>query len=141
MRYILLSDEATCRDMSRALYRLQVPEAVSAGHCTLYLFGWHRHPTTGAWAMAFDDACQYPRHPDVPMMLTAPGDPYGSQALMQTLFLPIAADGVTSLQALLAYILANDVIDAGEILPLVDPALVKTQAEMDADGWFPGPMN
>jgi hypothetical protein len=104
---------------------------------TLYLFGWHKHPTSNEWAMNFDEQYQYRRHPDVPMMLTAPGDPYGSQALMQSLFLPIAADGTTSLQALLAYILANDVIDTAQILPLVDPALVKTQAEMDAAGWFP----
>jgi hypothetical protein len=104
---------------------------------TLYLFGWHKHPTSNEWAMRFDDAYQHPRHPYVPMMLTAPGDPYGSQALMQTLFLPIAADGVTSLQALTQYILANSVIDTAQILPLVDPALVKTQAEMDAAGWFP----
>ena len=140
MHYILLADEPTCRDLSRAMYRLSRPEHLSNVQTdTLYVFPWHQHPTTGAWAMAFDGQFQYPRHPDVPMMLTAPGDPYGSQALMQTLFLPIAADGANSLQALLAYILANDVIDTAMILPLVDPALVKTQAEMDAAGWFPTP--
>jgi hypothetical protein len=140
MRYILLTDEQTCRDLSRALWRLTRPAPVAAGETTLYLFGWHRHPTLDQWAMVFDDAYQYPRHPDVPMMLTAFGDPYGSQALMQSLFLPIAADGVTSLQALTQYILDNEIIDTAMILPLVDPALVKTKAEMDADGWFPAPV-
>ena len=137
MRYILLSDEQACQDLSRALWRLCRPAPIVAGEGTQYLFGWHQHPSLNQWALRFDEQYQYPRHPDVPGMLTAPGDPYGSQALMQTLFLPIAADGVTSLQALLAYILANDVIDTGEILPLVDPALVKTHAQMDAAGWFP----
>ena len=138
MNYVLLADKPTCMDLSRAMYRLGRPEHLSnALTDTLYLFGWHKHPTRNEWAMAFDDAYQYPRHPDVPGMLTAPGDPYGSQALMQTLFLPIAADGAASLQALTQYILDNDVIDTGEILPLVNPALVKTQAEMDSDGWFP----
>jgi hypothetical protein len=137
--YVLLSSETECKDLSRALWRLRRPEPVAeaAGDQTLYLFGWHKHPTLNQWALRFDEQYQYPRHPDVPMMLTAPGDPYGSQALMQSLFLPIAADGANSLQALLAYILANDVIDTGEILPLVDPALVKTQAQMEAAGWFP----
>jgi hypothetical protein len=125
--------------MSRALWRLCRPEpiAFAANDGTQYVFGWHKHPTFNQWAMRFDDAYQYPRHPDVPGMLTAPGDPYGSQALMQTLFLPIAADGANSLQALLAYILANDVIDTAQILPLIDPELVKTQAQMEAAGWFP----
>jgi len=137
MRYILLSSEQTCADLSRALYRISAPEHLSIGSGTLYLFPWIQHPVNGSWALNFDDAYQYQKHWAVNDMLTAPGDPYGSQALMQTLFLPIAADGTNSLQALLSYILANDVIDTGEILPLVDPELVKTQAEMDADGWFP----
>jgi hypothetical protein len=137
MRYILLSSEQTCADLSRALYRISAPEHLSIGSGTLYLFPWIQHPFSSAWAMQFDDAYQYPKHWAVNDMLTAPGDPYGSQAMMQTLFLPIAANGAASLQALLAYILANSVIDTAEILPLVDPALVKTQAEMDAAGWFP----
>lgn len=137
MRYVLLSDEQTCQHLSRALWRLCRPAPIAAGEGTQYLFGWHKHPTSNEWAMRFDEQYQYPRHADVPMMLTAPGDPYGSQALMQGLFLPIAADGENSLQALLAYILANDVIDTAQVLPLVDPALVKTQAQMEAAGWFP----
>jgi hypothetical protein len=139
MRYIRLSDEKTCQDLSRALWRIARPAPVAEADndVSQYLFGWHKHPTLGQWALAFDESYQYARHPDVPMMLTAPGDPYGSQALMQSLFLPIAADGANSLQALLSYILAHDVIDTGEILPLVDPALVKTKAQMDAAGWFP----
>jgi hypothetical protein len=141
MRYILLSNEQTCRDLSRALWRLCRPAPIAAGEDAQYLFGWHQHPTSNEWAMRFDEQYQYPRHPDVPGMLTASGDPYGSQALMQTLFLPIAADGVTSLQALTQYILDNEIIDTAMVLPLVDPALVKTQAEMDADGWFPVPVN
>jgi hypothetical protein len=141
MRYILLTDEQTCRDLSRSLWRIAVPHTVyNAETGTLYLFGWRKHPTTGAWAMDFDEQYQYRKHPDVNMMLTAPGDPYGSQALMQSLFLPIAADGVTSLQALTQYILDNEIIDTAMILPLVDPALVRTKAEMDADGWFPAPV-
>ena len=87
--------------------------------------------------MTFDDAYVHEKHPFVNTMLTAPGDPYGSQAMMQTLFLPIAANGVASLQALLTYILSNDAIDTAMVLPHVNPALVKTQAQMDADGWFP----
>jgi hypothetical protein len=138
MKYILLTDEAACEDLSSGLYRLGRPHTVSdASKDTLYLFGWHRHPINNDWAMIFDEQYQYARHADVPMMLTAPGDPYGSQALMQTLFLPIAANGAASLQALLAYILANDVIDTAQILPLIDPELVKTQAQMEAAGWFP----
>jgi hypothetical protein len=137
MRYILLSSEQTCTDLSRALYRISAPEHLSIGSGTLYLFPWIQHPVNESWALKFDDAYQYQKHWAVNDMLTAPGDPYGSQALMQTLFLPIAADGAASLQALLAYILAHDVIDTAQILPLVDPALVKTQAEMDAAGWFP----
>lgn len=137
MRYILLTDEQTCKDLSRALWRLTRPAPIAVGETTQYLFGWHKHPTRNEWALAFDEAYQYPRHPDVPMMLTTPGDPYGSQAMMQSLFLPIAANGVASLQALLTYILTHDVIDTGQVLPHVNPALVKTRAEMDADGWFP----
>ena len=141
MRYILLTDEQTCRDVSRALWRLcrPAPVAEAANDGTQYLFGWHKHPQRNDWALRFDEQYQYPRHPDVPMMLTAPGDPYGSQALMQTLFLPIAADGVNSLQALTQYILTHDVIDTGEVLPHVNPALVKIKAQMDAAGWFPDP--
>lgn len=141
MRYILFSSEQTCKDLSRALWRLSrpAPVAEAAGDQTQYLFGWHKHPTLSQWALAFDETYQYSRHPDVPMMLTAPGDPYGSQALMQTLFLPIAADGGNSLQALLTYILTHDVIDTAQVLPHVDPTIVKTRAEMDADGWFPTP--
>jgi len=142
MRYILLSDEQTCQDLSRALWRLcrPAPVAGAANDGTLYLFGWHRHPTLDQWAMIFDEQYQYPRHSDVPMMLTAQGDPYGSQADMQALFLPIAANGVNSLQALLTYILTNSVIDTAQILPHVNPALVKTRAQMEADGWFPTPV-
>ena len=139
MRYIHLSSKQTCQDLSRALWRIARPAPVAEADSDVsqYLFGWHKHPTLGQWALAFDESYQYARHPDVPMMLTAPGDPYGSQALMQSLFLPIAADGVTSLQALTQYILDNEIIDTAMILPHVNPALVKTQAEMDSDGWFP----
>jgi len=138
MYYILLADELTCKNLSRAMYRLSRPEHLSNVQTdTLYVFPWHQHPITGAWAMAFDDAYQYPRHPDVPSMLTAPDDPYGSQALMQTLFLPIAVNGAASLQTLTQYILSNSMIDTSQILPLIKPELVKTRAQMEADGWFP----
>lgn len=138
MKYVLLPDEAACRDLSRALYRISRPVTVAdEERDTLYLFMWFRHPTTGAWAMMFDDVFVYPRHPDVPMMLTAPGDPFGSQAMMQSLFLPIAANGAASLQALMTYILTHETIDTAMVLPHVNPALIRTQAEMDADGWFP----
>ena len=138
MRYILLSNEQTCKDLSRALWRLcrPAPVAEAANDGTQYLFGWHKHPTLNQWALAFDEQYQYPRHPDVPMMLTAPGDPYGSQAMMQSLFLPIAANGVASLQALMAYILTHDMIDTAQVLPHVNPALIRTWAQMDASGWF-----
>lgn len=137
MRYILLSDEQNCRDLSRALYRLNRPEHLAdLQNDTLYLFPWLEHPSTGAWALLFQANYQYAKHPDVNVTLTAQGDPYGSQALMQSLFLPIAADGVNSLQALTQYILDKDVIDTAEILPHVNPALVKTKAQMDAAGWF-----
>jgi hypothetical protein len=139
LKFVLLSTEDQCKELSAALHYLSRPRHIQDqdGDGPSYLFPWFRHPGSGLHALAFYDDYQYRKHPDVNMMLTAPGDPYGSQALMQSLFLPIAADGANSLQALLAYILANDVIDTGEILPLVDPVLVKTQAEMDADGWFP----
>lgn len=140
MKYILLSDEQNCKDLSRALYRINRPEHLAdLQNDTLYLFPWHKHPSTGTWALLFQDDYQYMKHPDVNVTLTAPGDPYGSQALMQTLFLPIAADGVNSLQALLTYILTHDVIDTAMVLPHVNPALVKTKAQMDAAGWFPNP--
>jgi hypothetical protein len=105
-----------------------------------YLFDWKKHPTLNQWAMAFNASFQYRRHPDVPMMLTTPGDPYGSQAMMQSLFLPIAANGPASLQALLTYVLTHEVIDTAMVLPHVNPTLVRTKAQMDAAGWFPLPV-
>lgn len=141
VKYVLLLNEQACKDISSALLRLCRPAPVQQQYqdVSKYLFPWHQHPTLGQWALAFDETYQYPRHPDVPMMLTAPGDPYGSQAMMQSLFLPIAADGVNSLQALLTYILTHDVIDTAQFLPHVSPALVRTRAQMDAEGWFPEP--
>lgn len=136
MKYVLLTDEQTCKDLSRALYRLQIPESLSEKTGTQYLFAWVKHPDQNEWALEFSETLQYRKHPDVNMMLTAPGDPYGSQAMMQTLFLPIAANGAASLQALLGYILANDVIDTAQVLPHVNPALVRTQAQMESAGWF-----
>jgi hypothetical protein len=101
------------------------------------MYEWRKHPQNDQWTLLFDEQYQYPRHPDVPAMLTEPGDPYGSQAMMQSLFLPIAANGVASLQALTQYILTHDTIDTAQVLPHVNPALVRTRAQMDAAGWFP----
>jgi hypothetical protein len=139
MKYLIFDDEQSCRDLSRGLYRLSVPDWVSAGHETLFLFSWRKHPNLPQWALEVIETCKYARHKDVPMMLTAAGDPYGSQALMQSLFLPIAADGANSLQALTQYIVINDVIDIAQLLAHVNPAIIKTHAEMDIDGWFPNP--
>jgi hypothetical protein len=137
--YVLLADEATCKAMSEALWKLNQPATVApdlSATPTHYAVGWRKHPTLNQWALEMPPAYQYPRHPDVPMMLQEPGDPYGSQAMMQSLFLPIAANGVASLQALMAYILTSDVIDTGEVLPHVNPALIRTPAQMKAAGWW-----
>ena len=138
--YVLLPDETTCQALSAALWKLNQPATVAPDLSVTPTHGavsWVKHATLDQWALEMPPAWQYPRHPDVPMMLTEPGDPYGSQAMMQTLFLPIAADGANSLQALLTYILSNAIIDTAMVLPHVNPALVRTRAQMDADGWFP----
>jgi hypothetical protein len=136
--YLVGQTEQTCKDLSQALYRLARPQHLwEPNEVATYVLPWMWKPDSSECALIFVDGFQYPKHADINDMLTAPGDPYGSQALMQTLFLPIAADGMNSLQALLAYILSNSVIDTAQVLPHVNPALVRTKAQMEAAGWFP----
>ena len=138
--YLVGQTEQMCKELSQALYRLARPQHLwEPQETATYALPWIWRPDGSECALLFVEGFQYNKHPAINSMLTAPGDPYGSQALMQALFLPIAADGVNSLQALTQYILTHDVIDPGEILPYVDPALVKTKAQMDAAGWFPDP--
>jgi hypothetical protein len=141
MNYLICPNKNTCKQLSESLYRLARPQhRWEPQETATYMLAWIRHPVQDVWALMFPAQFGYSKHPDINGMLTSPTDQYGSQAMMQSLFLPIAANGVSSLQALLTYILTHDVIDTAMILPHVNPSLVKTKAEMEADGWFPAPV-
>ena len=140
MRYLLLPTEQACSNLSRALWRIHRPSttAASEGDRTLFLFSWHKHPTLDQWAVEFDETYQYPKHALVNAMLDDSGDAFGSRAFTAQAFSPLAADG-RSLAATLTHVKGRSSILAGDLLQFVNPSLIKTKAEMDADGWFPEP--
>lgn len=138
MIYLLIPTETACRDLSASLWRLSTP--ITHGYAdanTQYAVGWVKHPSRDEWALCIPEDFGFRRHPFVITMLTSPTDEWGSQALMAQNFMPIAANGAASLQALGAYVIANDVVMPVEVLQFINTSLIRTHAQMDADGWFP----
>jgi hypothetical protein len=66
-----------------------------------------------------------------------PLDVEGVKAAMATHLPQVLVDGLTTLSQLQTVFRGAQTINMDDILPLVNPALVKTQAQMDAAGWFP----
>ena len=145
--YLLLPDEAGAQTLSRGLYRLSRPLELSEaeGDGTLYALGWLVH-SDGRAALEAADAdgraeasaelpdnlTPYPRHPEVAAQLNDP------ESESSTLFAQLMGGLVASPEdgaAMQAYVIANDQIDLFGLLAHLDPALVKTRADLSADGW------
>ena len=132
--YLLLPDEAGAQTLSRGLYRLSRPLELSEaeGDGTLYALGWLVHSDGRAALELPDNLTPYPRHPEVAAQLNDP------ESESSTLFAQLMGGLVASPEdgaAMQAYVIANDQIDLFGLLAHLDPALVKTRADLSADGW------
>ena len=132
--YIILPNAAAAEVISRGLYRLARPLvlAEAEGDSTLYAVDWIKHQDGRAALELLDDLPAYPRHPDVATQLRDPrSESRATFAQLMGGLVGSQEDGA----AIQAYVIQNPAIDLMALVPRLRADLVKTEAEMEADGW------
>lgn len=125
---IRVPDEATAQAISRGLYRLSRPEAVStaAKDDTLYFCEFGANPD-GSGFIVVDDAWELPVHAQIPEQMADPKDTSGSRALMGHLFAAIAKDA-GSLGRLVTLLSTSKRLRISAVLAEVNPKQVTRDA-------------
>jgi hypothetical protein len=135
--FLILSNEAKARAVSLVVSRLAFP--LSQRNARLMgddAFSVVTH-ADGRAALVIPEGWTFHTSALLRPQIDDPLDVEGVKAAMAAHLPQVLIDGLSTLSQLQTVFRGAQAINMDDILPLVDPALVKAQAEMDADGWFP----
>jgi hypothetical protein len=135
--FVILPNEAKARAVSLVVSRLAFP--LSQRNARLMgddAFSVVTH-ADGRAALVIPEGWTFHTSTLLRPQMDDPLDVEGVKAAMAAHLPQVLIDGLSTLSQLQTVFRDAQAINMDDILPLVDPALVKTQAEMDAAGWFP----
>jgi len=138
--FLILPDEAKARAVSLVVSRLAFP--LSQRNARLMnddAFSVVTH-ADGRAALVIPEGWTFHTSALLRSQMDDPLDVEGVKAAMTTHLPQVFVDGLTTLSQLQTVFRGAQTINMDDILPHVNPALVKTKAQMDADGWFPAPV-
>lgn len=135
--FVLLPSEAACRAVSRALWALAVPQSrADFSTTTQFALPWCKHPARDDWALTIPAGWELLINPQTAAHLV--NDGFGMRTELQNV-LSARVSNWNNLRTLLQNRASGTrrLVLSDDLLPQLLPALVRTQAQMDADNWFP----
>lgn len=133
MKYLTGLTEKQAESISKELFKLSIGTRI-ASSTSQYLLGWMKHPERDEWALVVPDVVKIP--------LVVCDDIEKSIATLLAMFdAEMTEEEKSELPELVRYRktleLHEQYILLGEIMPQALKLRLKTQVEMEADGWFP----